>query len=94
MCVQGVGVSRDRLDLELLLAESEAIAGLPPPPYPFPVPQWDLNPLTGSLGLFRPRRVETMCASHKVSTAVLKRRLDAFQVGWPLEFCVCDQLIS
>ena len=76
-----MGVSRDRLDLELLLAEGEPVAGLPPPPFPFPVPQWDLNPMTGTLGLFRPRRVETMCAAHRVAVAVLKRRREAAKVG-------------
>eukprot|EP00955_Chlamydomonas_euryale_P007860 83011-Chlamydomonas_euryale.AAC.5 len=71
---QGLGVSRDRLDVDLLLAESEAISGLPPPPYALPVPQWDLD-ATGGLGLFRPRRVETMCASHTALRATMAQRL-------------------
>ena len=75
-----MGVSRDRLDLDMLMAEDEFISGMPPPPYPFPVPQWDLNPVTGALGLFRPRRVETMCASHQATVEVLKKRLEALQV--------------
>ena len=75
-----MGVSRDRLDLEMLMAEDESIAGLPPPPYPFPVPQWDLNPMTGGLGLFRPRRLETMCSAHKAAADSLKKRLEVMQV--------------
>ena len=78
--LQGVGVSRDRLDLDMLIAEDEAISGMPPPPHPFPVPQWDLNPMTGGLGLFRPRRLETLCSAHKAAYEMLKKRLEALQV--------------
>ena len=66
--------------MDMLMAEDEFISGMPPPPYPFPVPQWDLKPVTGALGLFRPRRVETMCESHQATVEVLKKRLEALQV--------------
>ncbi|GAX76484.1 hypothetical protein CEUSTIGMA_g3929.t1 [Chlamydomonas eustigma] len=77
----GIGVSRDRLDLELLMAEEELIVGLPPAPFSFPVPHWDLNPVTGGLGLFRPRRLETMCSAHKSQVDALKKRLEVLEMG-------------
>jgi len=64
----------------MMIAEDEIIFGMPPPPHSFPVPQWDLNPMTGGLGLFRPRRVETLCSSHKAAHGMLKKRLEALQV--------------
>ncbi len=82
--LQGLGASRERLDVELLMAEDDAVFGLPPPPYPLPseLHAAGLRGDGGQQPLFRPRRIETLCSAHQATVDRLENSLEALQAGW------------